>query len=95
MQGLSVHQGNVTLIRKTTRPPSPSQARILSAPLWDGYVLVERGVGLKWTSPPGEEVLVYNIYRKEKKEVSFTPSSAIRSRCGVWLIVEPNGPMSP
>jgi len=45
--------------------------RKVSAPLWEGYLFVERGVGLKWTSPPGEEILVYNIYRREKKEESY------------------------
>jgi DNA-binding beta-propeller fold protein YncE len=42
-----------------------------SAPLWDGYVFVEQGVGLKWSSPPEEKVLVYNIYRREKKNENY------------------------
>jgi DNA-binding beta-propeller fold protein YncE len=44
----------------TLRPPAP--------PEWEGYLAVEDGVGLKWSAREGEDVIAYNIYRKEPPE---------------------------
>jgi DNA-binding beta-propeller fold protein YncE len=41
-----------------------SKIDILSAPKWEGYLLVEEGVGLKWARHLDQKVLVYNVYRK-------------------------------
>lgn len=80
-QGGRTYYYRLVAVDPSGRKSGPSKTRRIalekavpqkvSAPLWDGYVLVEQGVGLKWSSPPGEDVLVYNIYRREKKEESY------------------------
>jgi len=47
----------------TLRPPAP--------PDWDGYLVVEGGVGLKWSAREGEDVIVWNIYRRSPPETEF------------------------
>ena len=45
------------------RPPAP--------PIWEGYLVVEDGVGLKWSAREGEDVIAWNVYRKDPPETEF------------------------
>jgi DNA-binding beta-propeller fold protein YncE len=38
---------------------------------WDGYVLLGQGIGLKWSSREGEDVIAWNIYRRSPPETEF------------------------
>lgn len=55
---LVVRIGMVTL-----RQPAP--------PDWEGYLVVEDGVGLKWSAREGEDVIAWNVYRKTAPETEF------------------------
>ncbi len=41
----------------------PKVKEALPPPRWEGYLLSERGIGLKWDHPDPSSVVAYNIYR--------------------------------
>lgn len=47
----------------TLRPPAP--------PDWEGFLVVDDGVGLKWSAREGEDVIVWNVYRRTPPETEF------------------------
>lgn len=53
------------------RPPAP--------PVWEGYLVVPDGVGLKWSSREGEDVIAWNVYRKSPPETEFRLVGSSRS----------------
>lgn len=55
---LVVRIGDVAL-----HPPAP--------PEWEGYLAVADGVELKWSAREGEDVIVWNIFRKGPAETEF------------------------
>jgi len=40
-------------------------------PLWEGYLVIEEGVGLKWSERDGEDVIVWNVYRRALPDTEF------------------------
>ena len=45
--------------------------RVPAVPEWDGYLVIEGGVGLKWSAREGEDVIAWNIYRRIPPETQF------------------------
>lgn len=45
--------------------------RVPAPPDWDGYLVVDDGVGLKWSEREGEDVIAWNVYRKTPPETEF------------------------
>ena len=45
--------------------------RPTAPPDWEGYLVVEDGVGLKWAAREGEDVLAWNVYRRSPPDTEF------------------------
>jgi len=53
--------------------------RAAAPPLWEGFLVVEDGVGLKWAAREGEDVIAWNVYRKTPPETEFRLVGSSRS----------------
>ncbi len=65
----------------TLRSPAP--------PDWEGYLVVDDGVGLKWSEREGEDVIAWNIYRKSPPETEFRIVGSSRGKSYHDAGVEP------
>ena len=45
--------------------------RVPEPPAWEGFLVVGDGVGLKWSSREGEDVIAWNVYRRIPPETGF------------------------
>jgi DNA-binding beta-propeller fold protein YncE len=41
------------------------------APVWEGYLSLEAGVGLKWKEQEGADIVAYNVYRQTPPDPEF------------------------
>jgi DNA-binding beta-propeller fold protein YncE len=61
-------------------------------PDWDGYLVLPDGIGLKWSVREGEDVLVWNIYRKSPPETKFQLVGSSRATSYLDVGLEPDRP---